>query len=242
VFILTEHTPNPDAMKFTPDARLTDGTSSSHVREAFDEQSSALAARLFALPGVSRVYVAADFVTITRAADGPPWAELRYPAITAIADHLESRQPAVAEGASDKLHVDHGSIDQEIRDVLDRHVQPGVARDGGEILFDRFEPDTGVLWIRMQGACGGCRSARLTLKAGVEAIVRRFVPEVSCVQDSAGEGGGPPAATRAKGWLRSLAGHHVPPRRTRFTHAGRDMPKRSTTLTPSDAPAPVKAD
>jgi Fe-S cluster biogenesis protein NfuA len=242
VFILTEHTPNPDAMKFTAHAQLTTGASYSFARETFGEASSALASRLFALTGVRRVYIAPEFVTVTREASGPPWAELRYAAITAIADHLESRQPAVVESSPAEAPVDAGPIEQEIRSVLDRHVQPGVARDGGEILFDRFDADTGVLWIRMQGACGGCPSARLTLKAGVEALVRRYVPEVLCVQEAAAEASGPPpAAGRVTSWLASFADRRGPPARTRFTHAGRDLPDRPREPSAPDAAAPGKA-
>ena len=240
MFILTEYTPNPDAMKFTPDARLTAGPSFSFVRETFEEGASALASRLFALPGVNRVYIAAEFVTVTRMAEGPSWAELRYPAITAIAEHLEGHEPAVADLALE-AQAGQTPIEHEIRSVLDRHVQPGVARDGGEILFDRFEGDTGVLWIRMQGACGGCPSARLTLKAGVEAIVRRYVPEVIRVEEAAGEPGVQVPPGRFKTWLAALGERPARPARTRFTHAGVDMPDRPDATDTASLLRPVKA-
>jgi NFU1 iron-sulfur cluster scaffold homolog, mitochondrial len=239
---LTERTPNPDAMKFTPHVRLTRDASFSFAREGFDPDRSALAARLFALAGVGRVYVASDFVTVIRTPDAPSWAELRYPALTAIADHLASGEPAVAGASSGMALAGEDPVEEEIRNVLVRHVQPGVARDGGEIVFDRFEPDTGVLWIRMQGACGGCPSARLTLKAGVENIVRRYVPEVSCVQEAAVEAEPRRAHSRVKGWLASFGGRQDPPPRVRFTHAGREMAGPPPIRASSDASAPVKAD
>lgn len=140
MFMLTERTPNPDAMKFTPDVQLTDGASFSFLREDFADGASALAARLFALAGLSRVYIGPAFVTVTRASSGLPWATLRYPAIAAIADHLETGEPAVALASSADAQACDGSIEVEIRNVLARHLQPGVARDGGEILFDRLSP------------------------------------------------------------------------------------------------------
>ncbi len=241
MFILTERTPNPDAMKFTPHVQLTDGASFSFSQEDFADGASALAARLFALAGVSRVYIGPEFVTVTRARGGPPWATLRFPAIAAIADHLETGEPAVAQASSADAQACDGSIEAEIRNVLARHVQPGVARDGGEILFDRFEPATGVVWIRMQGACGGCPSARLTLKAGVETILRRYVPEVLGVEESAGEAVGPPAAARLKTWLAGLGGRDGPPQRPRFTHGGKDMARRVAPGDPPAAPASAGA-
>ena len=151
MFILAERTPNPDAMKFTPHVRLTDGASFSFSRDGFDERASPLAAHLFALPGIVRVYVAAEFVTLTRSPDGQPWTALRLPAVAVIAEHLASGAPAVAEASGAEATVSGAAIEAEIRDVLARHVQPGVARDGGEILFElvragdgrALDPDAG---------------------------------------------------------------------------------------------------
>lgn len=225
MFILTELTPNPEALKFIPHSRLTDGASWSFERAGFRAERSPLAARLFGLDGVRRIYVAADFLTITRDPGGPGWDRLRREAIQAIADHLESGEPAVTEAApSEAAAADE--IEAEIRQVLGLHVRPGVARDGGEVLFERFEQDTGVLWIRMQGACGGCPSARLTLKAGVERIVRRYVPEVMSVQEVPTEPVAGAAATRIGRWLKAAgegAGRGV---RTVFTHSGRELSSR----------------
>lgn len=232
MIVLTERTPNPEAMKFLPQARLTDGASFAFLREEFEAESSPLAARLFALPDVGRVYIAADFLTVTRRPDGESWADLRLPVVAAVAEHLASGEPAVrAEVRPPPPTGDEAQIEFEIREVLARHVQPGVARDGGEILFERFEPATGVLWIRMQGACGGCPSSRLTLKAGVEAIVRRYVPEVlrveEAVADVPGNPAEPAASGRLKAWLARFGDRPaVPVPRTRFTHAGRPMAER----------------
>lgn len=236
MFILTERTPNPDAMKFTPGVRLTDGASLSFSREDFVDDASALAARLFALPGVSRVYVGPEFVTVTRDNSGPSWTSLRDPAIAAIADHLETGEAAVPPAPSTGAQPSGGMIEAEIRNVLARHVQPGVARDGGEIVFDRFESASGVLFIRMRGACGGCPSSRLTLKAGVEAIMRRYVPEVLGVEQSAdvADGSSPPG--RVKTWFASFGGHDGPPQRPRFTHGGRDITRLKVTADPPASP------
>jgi Fe-S cluster biogenesis protein NfuA len=224
VFILTEHTPNPDALKFIPDAKLTDGAS----RWCDTPESSPLAARLFGLAGVRRVFIAPEFVTVTRAPDGPAWAELRYQVIAAIADHLAAGAPVLDDAAaSPDPPDDEDEVIADIRQVLGRYVRPGVARDGGDVVLDRFDPETGVVWVRMHGACGGCPSSRMTLKATVEQLLRRYVPEVQRVEEVRAEPAAaaePPAAR----WARQAKAAGEGPlgrARTLFTHAGREIRK-----------------
>jgi Fe-S cluster biogenesis protein NfuA len=223
VLILTEQTPNPDAVKFLPDAALTEG-----ARRWFaDGEGSPLAARLFALEGVRRVFIAPDFVTVTRAPDGPPWAELRYAAIAAIADHLQSGEPALAAQASlEPAGEDEAAVVEEIRQVLAQHVRPGVARDGGDLVFEGFDPETGIVWVKLEGACGGCPSSRMTLKAGVEQLLRRYVPEVARVEEVATEPAAP-SPPRWASWAKAAqTGSQTRPLAgapTLFTHRGRDL-------------------
>ena len=240
MFILTEQTPNPDAMKFAPHVQLTDGAAFAFTRPDFDPRQSALAERLFALADIAAVYVAPAFVTVTRSSTGRPWPALRIDTIAAIADHLDSGSAAIAHDAvgdmapSPLTTATNEEIEAEIRSVLHLWVRPGVARDGGDILLDRFDARTGVLWIRMQGACGGCPSSRLTLKAGVERIVRRYVPEVLSVEDAADDAAPPPS--RLKGWLASLPARTGPPKRPIFTHRGHEISSGRGTQKPASLP------
>lgn len=221
MFVLTEQTPNPNALKFIPDGLLTRGGTHAFEREGFAPARSALAAALFGLAGVARVFFAPEFVTITRAADAPPWAVLRYQVIRVIADHMASGAPAVAEEPGAAGGPAEDQVEAEIRQVLGLYVRPGVARDGGDVLFERFEAETGVLWIRMQGACGGCPSSRLTLKAGIEQIVRRYVPEVMRVEEvEAGDTA--PGPSRLRRWIDGFGGGGGGARPV-FTHAGREV-------------------
>lgn len=228
VLILTEPTPNPDALKFAPETPLTSGATHAFERTAFDPAASPLARRLFALQGVARVFIAPDFVTVTRATDAPPWSRLRYEALEVIAEHVASGEPALVEAAHDVAPDPiHDQVETEIRQVLADYVKPGVSRDGGEVLFERFDHVTGVLWIRMQGACGGCPSSRQTLKAGVEAIVRRYVPEVVRVEEAAsGEATRPPGPSRLRRWIEGFGGAGGGGRPV-FTHGGREIPRGS---------------
>lgn len=218
MFILTEHTPNPDALKFVPHVTLTCGAS----RWCASPADAPLAAQLFALEGVRRVFIAPDFVTVTRASDGPGWADLRYAVISAITEFLEAGEPALAGDASAATTPpDDDEIASEIRQVLGQYVRPGVARDGGDVLFERFEPETGIVWVKLQGACGGCPSSRLTLKSGIEQILRRYIPEVLQVEEVAGE-----VAARAQprwpGWAKAEAMARRSAS-TVFIHSGRPI-------------------
>lgn len=217
MLILTEQTPNPDAMTFRPQAPLTHGASWTYRRGETLAPPSPLAHGLLELAGVREVFIASDFVTVLREASREPWTELRYQVLAVLADHLDTSAPAVEAGEAAGPTGD-GPLAEEIREVLARHVRPGVARDGGDVQFVSFDSPSGVLTIRMLGACGGCPSAAATLKATVEALVRRYVPEVlAVVEESAPEG-----ASQAKpSWLSKLTGAPAGPRvRTRFTHNG----------------------
>jgi Fe-S cluster biogenesis protein NfuA len=219
VFIATEQTPNPDALKFVPHATLTAG----ERRWFASGEGSPLAARLFAIAGVHRVFVAPDFLTVTRSPDGPSWSELRYPAITAIADHLASGEAAILDGGGTKAPAgeEEDEVVADIRQVLGVHVRPGIARDGGDVVFERFDPETGVVWLKLEGACGGCPSSRMTLKSGIEQLLRRYVPEVARVEQVAPD----PAPSSPPRWLRwaNDAVKAGAPSRTIFTHGGRDL-------------------
>ncbi|HEX5378110.1 MAG TPA: NifU family protein [Phenylobacterium sp.] len=224
MIILTERTPNPEAMRFNPQSALTAGESRSFERTDFAPSRSALAAALFALEGVRSVFIAPDFVTVLRDPGGPGWSTLRYEVIAALAAHLASGEPAFAPAPDAPAAPAPSEIEAEIRQILGLHVRAAVARDGGDILFDRFDPETGTLWIRMVGACGGCPSSQLTLRAHVERIVRRYVPEVLAVDQVASDEVAESAPARMKRWLAGFgksAGEA--PARTLFTHAGRDL-------------------
>lgn len=219
MFITTEPTPNPDAMKFSPPADTAGGA-------GLQALEVALTAALRALPGVGGVFVAPGFVTVTRV-QGRPWGRLGPEVIAALSGVLDQElrpAPQGAPPAGAPAILGDTDLEAEIRGVLDRHVRPGVARDGGDIEFDRFDAEAGVLWIHMRGACGGCPSARLTLKGGVQRIVQYYVPEVAGVEEVEAE---PSAAVsvgeRLKAWAARLDGRPGPPARTAFSHQGRPI-------------------
>jgi Fe-S cluster biogenesis protein NfuA len=143
--------------------------------------------------------------------------------LLALADHLASGEPAlVGEELDDAVSDDE--IVSEIQTVLGLHIRPGVALDGGDIVFQRFDAASGVLWIRMLGACGGCPSSRMTLKARVEQIVRRYVPEVLRVEEEPSEASNAPSlGERFKRMLEELGDTPARKPRTLFTRNGKQV-------------------
>lgn len=183
MFIETEATPNPATLKFLPGRDVMGGAGTADFAEAGAADRSPLAGRLFALDGVARVFLGADFVTVTKA-DATDWQHLRPQVLGAILEHALSGQPVLEGGGPEDEAEDVDPADAEvvaqIKDLLDTRVRPAVAGDGGDIVFRGFRD--GVVRLKMQGACSGCPSSRATLKHGVETMLRHYVPEVVAVE------------------------------------------------------------
>jgi NFU1 iron-sulfur cluster scaffold homolog, mitochondrial len=190
MFIQTEATPNPEVLKFLPGKPVL-GEGTRDFRSADEAAASPLAAELFGLEGVTRVFYGPDFLTVGKAPD-EEWAFLKAPILAAIMDHYTSGRPlfdATADseaGGHDEgvYEGDTAQIVAEIKDLLDTRIRPAVAQDGGDILFNRFDVATGVVWLNMRGACSGCPSSSATLKAGVENMLKHYVPEVTAVEQA----------------------------------------------------------
>jgi Fe-S cluster biogenesis protein NfuA len=185
MFIQTEATPNPQVLKFLPGRQLLPGGSREFATAA-EGDASPLAQALFDVVGVRRVYFGDEFLTVSKDPDSD-WAHLKAPILAAIMDHFTSGLPllrdAATEGHDDTVYEgETAQIVAEIKDLIDTRIRPAVAQDGGDILFSKFEPDTGVVWLNMRGACSGCPSSAATLKAGVENLLKHYVPEVTRVE------------------------------------------------------------
>lgn len=181
MFIQTETTPNPATLKFLPGQAVMDiGTADFPSAEA--AASSPLARRIFATGGVSGVFLGNDFVTVTKDA-AVSWDHVKPAILGAIMEHYQSGAPVI-EGAAAAAHAAHdgpdGDIVRQIKELLDTRVRPAVAQDGGDITFHGF--DRGVVYLHMKGACAGCPSSTLTLKMGIENLLRHYIPEVTEVR------------------------------------------------------------
>lgn len=185
MFIQTEPTPNPNVLKFLP-GRDVSPAATLEYRTIDEATASPLAEALFELEGVDGVFFGADYVSVTRQPQGPEWSEMKAPILGVVMDHFVSGQPLTrgAGGETDGHAEDDSEIVAEIKALLDSRIRPAVAQDGGDILFDSFDEATGVLALRMRGACAGCPSSSATLKAGVEQMMRHYVPEVTRVEQT----------------------------------------------------------
>ena len=176
MFIQTEQTPNPATLKFLPGRDvLGRGTADFPSRE--DAARSPLAQRLFEIDGVEGVFLGADFITITKTA-AKDWFLLKPSILGVIMEHFTANRPVLLDdvGSGHTESGDDDEIVQQIKELLDTRVRPAVAQDGGDITFHGFED--GVVYLVMKGACSGCPSSTATLKAGIENMLRHYIPEV----------------------------------------------------------------
>ena len=182
MFIQTESTPNPATLKFLPGQTVLEA-GTADFPSAEGAEKSPLAERVFGVQGVTGVFLGNDFVTVTKA-EGTEWDHIKPAILGAIMEHFQSGQPVMTGEAASSGHADHDGENAEIvgqiKELLDTRVRPAVAQDGGDITFHGF--DRGVVYLHMQGACAGCPSSTITLKMGIENLLRHYIPEVTEVR------------------------------------------------------------
>lgn len=180
MFIQTESTPNPDTLKFLPGKTvMPEGVLD--FRAADEADGSPLARRLFAVDGVTGVFLGADFVSVSR--DATAWEHLKPAVLGAIMEHYLSGDPVVegeagadpAPGEEEFDEADAATVAM-IKEILDERVRPAVAGDGGDIVFRSYRD--GVVHLTMRGACAGCPSSTMTLQMGIQNLLQHFIPEV----------------------------------------------------------------
>lgn len=180
MFIQVETTPNPATLKFLPGRQVIEGDGADFA-EAKSAGYSPLAQRLFAIKGVARVFLAADFISVSKG-ESYEWPQLKAMLLGAIMEHFFSGEPALLErpDSSEKEakppNDEIAAVVEQIKELLDGHVRPAVAMDGGDITFHGFE--RGIVYLTMKGACAGCPSSTATLRLGIENLLRHYLPEV----------------------------------------------------------------
>ncbi len=177
MFIQTEATPNPETLKFLPGVDVM-GTGTANFPSVADAGGSPLARRLFESGDVTGVFFGADFITVTKS-PGSDWLNLKPSILGVIMEHLSAGLPVIDENAVTAAPGDSGEDSEivgQIKELLDSRVRPAVAQDGGDIVFQGFED--GVVSLHMQGSCAGCPSSTMTLKHGIENLLRHYIPEV----------------------------------------------------------------
>ena len=181
MFIQTESTPNPATLKFLPGRDVMGAGAVADFPSAETSGRSLLAKALFQTPEVSRVFFGSDFISITKR-EGD-WKHLKPALLGTIMEHFTQGLPLMEGGAveEDEGYKDGDSdIVYQIKYMIDTKVRPAVAQDGGDIIFHGLEE--GVVYLHMQGSCAGCPSSTATLKAGIENMLRHYIPEVAEVR------------------------------------------------------------
>ena len=175
--IRVQGTPNPRSMKFLTERTLLP-MGSADFRDPQSALGSPLARRVFDVDSVEGVFVSQNLVTVTADENGD-WEKMVPSVSEAIREFLRTGEAAVPGG-----HEGHaegqGEVVDHIKEILDQQIRPAVAGDGGDVVF--VEYTDGIVYLKMQGACGGCPSATMTLKQGIEARLRHFIPEIQSVE------------------------------------------------------------
>lgn len=195
ILIYTEQTPNPESLKFVTNRMLYRGTADFR-EEALAKEWSALAAALFELPYVKGVYICNNFVTITKELNYE-WADVMLKLKEFIKTYVDEGKEILKDGfaeAMEKIEAERGAAYQysgddaetvqKIKDLIETYIKPAVEMDGGNIELKKYE--NGIVYVIMQGSCSGCPSSTVTLKAGIEGMLKRMIPEVKEVVQEMG--------------------------------------------------------
>lgn len=184
VSIYTEMTPNPETMKFVANKLLYPGKSID-IADVSAAKPSPLAQELFQFPFIKSVFIASNFVTLTKTADTDDWQDVIPSVKQFLKDYLEEGKAVVNEeevaamkstSGSNEVSADDDDVVKRIKELLENYVKPAVEMDGGAIQFKSYE--NGTVNLAMQGSCSGCPSSTITLKAGIEGMMKRMIPEV----------------------------------------------------------------
>jgi Fe-S cluster biogenesis protein NfuA len=184
MFIETETTPNPATLKFLP-GRAVLAAGSRDFRKVEDANASPLARELFGIEGVAGVYFGSDFISVTKT-QNEEWQHLKPAILGTIMDHYLSGR-SLLEQSGDKENIGEEFFDVKdadtvttIKELLETRIRPAVAGDGGDITFKGYRD--GIVYLSMRGACAGCPSSTMTLKHGIENLLKHFLPDVQGVE------------------------------------------------------------
>ncbi len=187
MFIQTERTPNPATLKFIPGRTILESGTADFTQADLADGVSPLAMALFGVSGVDGVFLGTDFITVTKA-DDQDWQQMKPQVLAAMMQHFSSGAPILMEGADvpasgpkeAEVAPEDAKLVEQIKVLLDEKIRPAVAQDGGDIIFHDYKE--GIVFLHLQGACAGCPSSTMTLKQGIENLLRYYIPEITEVR------------------------------------------------------------
>lgn len=182
MFIQTEVTPNPATLKFLPGVEIS-ASGPVNLTDKTQSSISPLAEALFSIEHVNAVFLGSDFITITKSEEGE-WDLMKPDILLTIMEYISAGKPVLLSESNADITVSYSEEDAEIvkqiMELIEVRVRPAVAMDGGDIIFRSFE--NGVVKLELHGSCSGCPSSTITLKNGIENMLKHYVPEVVAVE------------------------------------------------------------
>ena len=177
MFVQTENTPNPNSLKFLP-GKIVSKTESFEIKKN-DNMNNQLIKDLLSINGVEGIFLGKDFISINKI-DNVSWEEIKHIVISLINDFYANGNDCVIDKSLVEDEKNLEEVERRIIKILDQKIRPAVAKDGGDIKFIEFK--NGIVEVQLQGSCSGCPSSTMTLKQGVQNLLRHYIPEVKEVK------------------------------------------------------------
>ena len=177
MFVQTEITPNPHSLKFLPGKKVSNSGSFEVTNK--DNVDNELVRNLLSVNGVEGIFLGEDFISVNKA-ENVNWEEIKHIVISLINDFYSDGKEFVVDTNQDNESSNLSEIEKNIIKILNQKIRPAVAKDGGDIKFKEFKD--GVVKVQLQGSCSGCPSSTMTLKQGVENLLKHYIKEVNSVE------------------------------------------------------------
>ena len=177
MFVQTETTPNPNSLKFLPGKKVSNNGSFEITKK--DNINNELVRNLLSVNGVEGIFLGEDFISVNKI-DSINWEEIKHIVISLINDFYSDGKDFVIDKNLDEKISNRSEIEQNIIKILDQKIRPAVAKDGGDIKFKEFKD--GIVRVQLQGSCSGCPSSTMTLKQGVQNLLKHYIKEVKEVE------------------------------------------------------------
>ena len=174
MFVQTEITPNPNALKFLPGKAVSNNGSFEVTKK--EESNNGLVRNLLSINGVTGIFLGSDFLSVNKE-ENKDWEDIKHIVISLINEHYsDGKEFVIDKNYNDENDTNFEEIEQKIIKILDTKIRPAVAKDGGDIKFEGFKD--GIVKVKLQGSCSGCPSSTMTLKQGVQNLLCHYIPEV----------------------------------------------------------------
>ena len=174
MFVQTEITPNPNALKFIPGKAVSNNGSFEVTKK--EDSNNELIRSILSINGVTGIFLGSDFLSVNKE-QNKDWEDIKHIVISLINEHyLDGKKFVIDKNSNEESSSDLLEIEQKIIKILDTKIRPAVAKDGGDIKFKEFKD--GVVKVELQGSCSGCPSSTMTLKQGVQNLLCHYLPEV----------------------------------------------------------------